>query len=81
MNKQAAKNCIIGIVLGAMTIGLGIGVVLASVPFLVYNNIDGLVIIMIGMVVMFLLEQRFVKSGYEIRIDLKKGGENEQTKT
>ena len=81
MNKQVAKNYVFGIIFGAVIIGLGIGVVLASVPFLVYNNIDGLVIIMIGMVVMFLLEQRFVKSGYEIRIDLKKGGENEQTKT
>lgn len=75
MNEQA-ENYFIGIVFGVMIVGLGIGVVLGSVPILVLNIFDGLVIAIIGLVVMFVLKHIFLKAGYKIRI-VKEGDEDE----
>jgi len=64
--KEVARNYFIGIILGVMIIGGGIGIIFTLVPFLAYGIIDGLVIIIIGMVVMFILKQKLAKSGYKI---------------
>jgi hypothetical protein len=68
MNEQIAKRYFLGIVFCVMIVGIGIGVALGSPPFLVFDNFDGLVIVLIGMVVIFVLQYKFVKLGYKIRI-------------
>lgn len=75
MNEQA-ENYFFGIVFGVMIVGLGIGVILRSVPILVLNIFDGLVITIIGLVVMFVLKHIFLKKGYKIRM-IKEGDKNE----
>ena len=79
MNKRIAKNYVLGSLLVTMFIGFGFGITMASAVSLI--PFDGLVVSIISLIVMFILQNKYGKAGYEIRIDLKKGGENEQTKT
>ena len=72
MNEQIAKRYFLGIVFCVMIVGIGIGVALGSAPLLVFDNFDGLVIVLIGMVVIFVLQHKFVELGYRIRV-IKRG--------
>ena len=74
MNKQAAKNYVIGSMVATMFIGIGFGITMASAVSLI--PFDGLVVSIISLIVMFILLNKFGKAGYEIRI-VKKGDENE----
>ena len=74
MNKQTAKKYVLGSLLATMFIGLGFGIAMASTISLI--PFDGLVVSIISLIVMFILQNKYGKAGYEIRI-VKKEDKNE----
>ena len=79
MNKEDAGNYASAIVFACVIVGVGVGVMLASAPALVFNHFDGAIIGIIGLAVCFILLYRMEKAGYEIEVmEVTKEGENEQ---
>ena len=76
MNKQTAKNYVLGSLVATMFIGIGFGIVLASTVSLI--PFDGLVVSIISLIVMFILLRKVREAGYEIRIVNKEGGKKEK---
>ena len=76
MNKQTAKNYVIGSIVATMFIGLGFGMAIVSscVPAI---SIGGLVLSIVSLIVMFVLLRKVEKAGYEIKMVKKEGKEDE----
>ena len=68
MNKQTAKNYVIGSIAATMFIGFGFGMAVASSPLAVSTPFDGLVISVIGLVVMFILLKKVEIAGYRLKV-------------
>ena len=81
MNKQTAKNYIIGSVVATMFIGLGFGITIATclIPVIILNSFvfsfGGLVLGIVSLIVMFNLLRKVEKAGYVIKMVKKEGGE------
>ena len=76
MNKQTAKNYVIGSVVATMFTGLGFGIAIAS-PSIPVISFSGLVLGMVSLIVMFTLLRKVEKAGYNIRM-IKEGDEDGQ---
>lgn len=76
MNKQTAKNYVIGSVVATMFIGLGFGIVIAS-PYISVIYFGGLVLSIVSLIMTFILLRKVKKPGYKIKM-IKEGEEDEQ---
>lgn len=75
MNKEGAKNCILGSIVATTFLGFGFGIMVASHPLIAWDLFDGLVIAITGLVVMFALLQPVRNAGYRLKV-VTKGDEN-----
>ena len=68
MNKECAKNCIIGSIVAVNFLGLGFGIMFASHSLISCRPFVGLIIAVIGLVVMLVLLQAVESAGYRVRV-------------
>ena len=77
MNKECAKNCIIGSIVAVIFLGLGFGIMFASHLPILCQPFTGLLIAGIGLATVFILLQLVEMAGYRVKLVTKEDKEDE----